>query len=466
MNPTPARRRAPWFAALTAVALTAAGLIFVAAPAHAAIGEPSDPNYLGALTIAPTSGIGTDKLTSITADAGCPDGFRGGSRTGVYLEGASSSGGATIPFKAIASLRGPVDGAAINFTGTAAAAAGFSQMNPVWQQKYVGGVFQPYTFDLIVTCEAVKPTSTSVALPSDMKFFAVKIRMTSDGGDGETAASANNTWEVVTGSSTPSPTPTETPVVKTDTTTAVATSGVTATSAVLTATVSPSEAGGTVQFTKDGANLGAPVAVTGGQAAYTVSGLEPSMTYAIGASYSGDTTHNASSGSVSLTTLDAADTAAPSVGVTVPTATTPTPTGLKMSAKPTAVTLTGPATRTAGEVWTATGELGTVTVNDDRQSESTPWTLNGRISALTSGSNQIAASNVGWKPAKVDGSGLPGAEVEAAVSGGLSSAKPLATGTGSATANVTTSVGATITLKTPADAPAGAYTGTLTLTLI
>ncbi|MDZ4265101.1 MAG: hypothetical protein U1D00_05240, partial [Mycobacterium sp.] len=96
-----------------------------------------------------------------------------------------------------------------------------------------------------------------------------------------------------------------------------------------------------------------------------------------------------------------------------------------------------------------------------------PWTLNGRISKLTSGSNEIAASNVGWKPAKVgDGNGTAGAEVAASVGGGLGSDKPLATGTGSATANITTSVGATITLNTPADAPAGDYTATLTLTLI
>lgn len=440
MNPTLSRRPARWFAAATAALVVASGVTLAAPPAYAAVGDPTDAGYLGALTVSPTSGDSTAKpFTELSTSTGCPDGYRALSRviTRFTADTIASLGAA----------RSNVSGDPYTVTGNQASARAFGYSPGQWAAVPVGG-----TFHVLMSCDA----SAGVASQSvPEKYFAVALEKTSE-----------TTW-VVAGSSTPSPTPTETPVVKVDTTTAVAASGVTATTAVVTATVSPAQAGGTVQFTKDGVNLGAPVTVTGGQAAYTVSGLEPSTAYAIGATYSGDSAYNGSSGSATLTTADAADTAFPSVGVTVPTATTPTPTGLKMSAKPSAVTLTGPTTRTAGEVWTATGELGTVTVNDDRQSAGTPWTLNGRISTLTSGSNEIAASNVGWKPAKVgDGNGTAGAEVVAGVSGGLSSDKALATGTGSATANVTTSVGATITLNTPADAPAGDYTATLTLTLI
>lgn len=442
MNPTLSRRPARWFAAATAALVVASGLTLAAAPAYAAVGDPTDPGYLGALTVSPTSGTVTGPsdrpFTQVTTTTGCPEGYRAMSRLITRFTADKIA--------ILAASRSNVNGDAYTLTGSQASARSFNYVTSNWDAVSVGG-----TFHVLLTCDAA--TVPVDAVPE--KYFAIALEKTS-----------TSTW-VVAGSSTPSPTPTQTPVVKVDTTTAVSASSVTATTAVVTATVSPAQAGGTVQFTKDGVNLGAPATVTDGQAAYTVSGLEPSTAYAIGATYSGDSAYNGSTGSATLTTADAADTASPSVGVTVPTATTPAPTGLKMSAKPSAVTLTGPTTRTAGEVWTATGELGTVTVNDDRQSASTPWTLNGRISKLVSGSNEIAATNVGWKPAKVgDGAGTAGAEVVAGVSGGLSADKTLATGTGSATANVTTSVGATITLNTPADAPAGNYTATLTLTLI
>jgi hypothetical protein len=243
---------------------------------------------------------------------------------------------------------------------------------------------------------------------------------------------------------------------------------VTQTTATLTASVAPTDATGTVQFKQGGTNIGSPVNVSGGTASTSVTGLTAATAYAFTAEYSGDSTYNGSTGSTNVTTADVpADAKSTStVGVTVPTATNPAPTGLKISVKPGAITLQGPAQRLQGQVWSATGALGNVTVKDDRQLASGSWTLNGRLSAFTSGANSIAATNAGWTPAKVSGAGTAGAAVASGASGGLSADKPLATGTASTTPNVETVVGANITLDTPADAVAGDYTGTLTLTLI
>jgi hypothetical protein len=156
------------------------------------------------------------------------------------------------------------------------------------------------------------------------------------------------------------------------------------------------------------------------------------------------------------------------INVTVPEATTTTPpTGLKISVKPGPVTLTGPGTREIGQVWSATGTLDDVTVNDDRRDAALAgWTLNGKASAFTAGVNTISSENLGWTPALVSGAGAAGAAVVAAPGAGLSIARPLATGTASDAANVATTVNAALQLDVPADAADGAYKSTLTLTLI
>jgi hypothetical protein len=145
-------------------------------------------------------------------------------------------------------------------------------------------------------------------------------------------------------------------------------------------------------------------------------------------------------------------------------------TGLKISVKPGPVTLTGPATREPGQVWSATGTLGAVTVNDDRRDAALAgWTLNGRASDFTaSGQDPLSAVHLGWTPVKVSGAGVAGAAVAPGVAGGLSVDQALATGTAADAENVATTVGATLQFDAPADVnPAGgAFTATLTLTLI
>lgn len=77
-------------------------------------------------------------------------------------------------------------------------------------------------------------------------------------------------------------------------------------SLLLTATVTPAEAAGTVQFKIDGVNTGSPVPVTAGTAqAVPIADLPPGN-YTIGAEYSGDANYSPSGASMSFDHADKA----------------------------------------------------------------------------------------------------------------------------------------------------------------
>jgi hypothetical protein len=426
--------RTPFRGALGALLTGAlvAGLVTVGgAPAFA---EELDPGnrIADTLTLSPTSGTLEAGPTAVTSTATCPEGYRASGRT-VLLNGEGNTFFAGAQRKIATKAGHGLDGNPLNLTGSFA--------------SYFSGVgFTNWTdgeVTLVYTCDdSVLPANNYVIGAS--RYFSVTLHVDK----------AANTWSV------------EAPAEKTATTTSLAASGVTATAATLTATVDPAAATGTVTFTKDGAAIGSPATVTGGTATIQVSDLSPATTYTFGATYSGDTTYATSAGSTTATTIAAAATATPSVAVQ-PAVTATDPTGLTLSVASSAVTLTGPTARTQGEVWTATGALGEVTVKDDRRNASAGgWTLNGKVGAFTAGAGSIAAANLGWAPEKVSGAGTAGAAVTAGADGGLSADRPLATGSASAAQDVLTVVKAGLTLKVPADAADGAYTSTLTLTLI
>ena len=72
-------------------------------------------------------------------------------------------------------------------------------------------------------------------------------------------------------------------------------------SITFTATISDSTATGTVQFLRDGINIGSPVSVSGGQATSTAISTLTVGSHNIAAQYSGDTNFNAASGSLTQT---------------------------------------------------------------------------------------------------------------------------------------------------------------------
>lgn len=449
--------------AVASLALSAA----IATPAHAAsvvfdpdtnnsaykwhlnpANEVNGGNYT--ITLDPTgrSGApgGNSALTwgpgTIRVDTGCPVDYRASSRSFVVTEDGVESEIVT-PRSGENSVGWGLDGAPIKL----------SSARDVGDWTYLNAAKLPTgTNALVITCDPTGDPDSLFPIPSEFyisnsKYFVAYINVDR----------AGQSWALTSKPSGPA---------KTDTTTTVASSAVTSTSATVTATV-PNDATGTVQFTQDGTPVGNPVTVSNGTAQTQLTGLTAGTSYTIGAQYSGDSKYNGSTGSTTVKTADPVATAPVSVGVTVPTATTAAPTGLKLTAPSSAIALTGPQTRTTGQVWVASGSLGTVTVNDDRQNTSAgAWTLNGRVSDLTSGSSTISASHLGWSAPTVTGVGTAGAAVTPDNAGGLTSDKALATGAASASPNQTTTVATTITLNTPADAPAGNYTGTLTLTVV
>lgn len=444
----PHRRRphagfATAFAAVAAVIATFAG-VTAAHAAGATMPENLIPeNRLGDLTV---SGPATRTLRNagdpdlITTTIGCPEHFRATSRTFFIWADGTRPVGFPADTRLTPAAGSGLDGQPLNLTGSQAAA---------WTSWSVNDYFVNGVGTYVVTCDpgdSWDGVTIGADRPiGDAKYFTAQIVIDK----------ANNTWHVV-----------EDEPEKTDTTTTGSASAVTAISATLTASVSPSAATGTVTFKNGNASLGTAT-LSGGSASLPVSGLTPQTAYAISAEYGGDATHNGSTGTIAFTTPAAEDSSASDLTVTVPQAEAASPTGLKIAVKPGAVTLTGSSTRTAGAVWTATGQLGDVTVNDDRQNASgSAWTLSGKSSAFTDGTKQISATYCGWTPTKVSGAGTAGAAVDPGSNGGLSTDKPLATGTASAAANVQTRVNAGLTINVPADAEDGNYSATLTLTLI
>ncbi|MDR2453131.1 MAG: hypothetical protein LBD51_00935 [Bifidobacteriaceae bacterium] len=164
------------------------------------------------------------------------------------------------------------------------------------------------------------------------------------------------------------------------------------------------------------------------------------------------------------------DAAESDIDLDVPEEVVPTaPSGLKITVKPGATTLTGPVSRVQGTAWQATGALDNVTVSDDRRDADAPgWTLNGRVSQFTSPTTTdvIPSTNLGWTPALVAGAGAAGPAVAPGVGAGLAAERVLAYGEASANEAVETTVTAALALNVPSGVAAGSYKASLTLTLI
>ncbi|WP_255436511.1 N,N-dimethylformamidase beta subunit family domain-containing protein [Tessaracoccus sp. MC1756] len=154
------------------------------------------------------------------------------------------------------------------------------------------------------------------------------------------------------------------------TSTALAPSNVTFNSVTLTATVSPDTAAGTVQFTKDGANIGGAVTVVDGVATYQATGLNPETLYTFTAVFlpaNPALFTTSTSNEVQVTTM-----AAPAVTTTTTlTAGTPTYNGVALTATVTPI-----------------GAVGTVQFKNGTTDIGTPVTVtNGTATYIVSGLN-------------------------------------------------------------------------------
>lgn len=206
--------------------------------------------------------------------------------------------------------------------------------------------------------------------------------------------------------------------------------------------------------------------VTNGVATATVS--RPTTSYATAysftAAYAGDASFSASTSTAQSVTTSAAP---PNSGqakspesVTIPA---PAAGTLTLSVATGGVAFGTATESTDLSSFSASAPLPESTVTDTRFTKD-QWTLNGNSTPLTSGSDSIPASDLGWGAPTVTGT-------EGAVAGpaatDLSQDQPLATFAGPGSAGSANAVvDATLALTTPVDQAQGDYTGVLTITLI
>lgn len=433
-------------AALTVVGAMAFGALGFAQSASADLTP-------GNVTITPLTGNATDTnfLNSVAVDTGCPVGFRAIGRTYVVQNGIARS---------VANARQTSLNPDYGTTGLDGNPFRISRdlgdnlyvSNSALADIAIAGTPTPLVagnFELRVYCMA---SATSINLTTD-KYFALAMSITAAG-----------VWKV--GSEVVVPVPAQATTVSLT----GALSG--ANAASLTATVKDSTnatataAPGTVQFLEGSTVLGtAPV--TGGVATFT-SGALSVGSHAITAKYlSSDTVGWADSPLSGVATV-----VVPPVvvapGSTVIDVTVPSGTGVLSFAGLQSTISLGQAALTGG-LFTASGDLGPITITDTRQLGSSSWSLTGVATNFTSGTKVIDGKYLGWKPALVGTSnaGVAGAEVLPAPgsTNGLKTASALSTG--SVVDGVTsTVVGAKLNLAAPGNTPGGLYTATLTLTLL
>lgn len=111
--------------------------------------------------------------------------------------------------------------------------------------------------------------------------------------------------------------------------------------------------------------------------------------------------------------------------------------------------------------FSARGALPRITVEDTRDN-STGWSLTGKSAEFVSGTDNFAATALGWIPGGAGTTGIVKAGDAIAPGTGLGEARTLTTSTGKSTATIE----AALNLIAPTGTPAGNYTSTLTITAI
>ena len=245
------------------------------------------------------------------------------------------------------------------------------------------------------------------------------------------------------------------------------------TAVTLTANVLPAGAAGTIQFSDNGANLGAPVTVSGGAATLTTSTLAVGNHSFVATFTAANTAAFGNSASAAIV-YSITPITAPTATETITT--TLLPGALVISVPDGQVTLPSPTLDNAGDLFTTSGALKPVTVTDNR-SGNPGWTVNGQVSDFSDGaSHAINGENLGWSPNVVDHSGgqtialggvvAPANGVAPSDTGanGLKGSHALAVaaaGAGLGTAHLA----AALSLNVPTTTVAGTYVATLTLTV-
>ncbi len=416
---------------LGVVGLAATAGLLTAGSALAGQGsEPGDLQLLQGGTVLTTSGSLTATTTWQTTTA-CPSGFQ----TSAQIEEFTAPGGAMVSLisNTPTAVTVPFSGILDSTPGALLAFAGVSATSPG-------------TVEWAVGC-----ANASGAISYAQSIFLSVA-------SGATTFTLSSTGPVVTG---------------TTTTLTTSPSGTTTTGTQVTLSASVTAAdgttpAGTVQFEVGGTDIGTPVAVnTGGTAApaTTTDTFTTAGTEALSAVFTptNTATYASSTGTASLSVQQSGT--LPAIGSPVPITVTVAATGtLSVTVVNTSVPLT-----LSGS--TATGTLGTVTVNDSRNTFP-GWSVSGQEAdfAESGGTASIPGDDLGWVPAAVGtlGSGVtvgptvaPGTDPGGLGDTGavLISATP-GNGFGQNEAN------AGLTLDIPSTTPPGSYAGSMTVTYL
>ncbi|GAA2631350.1 hypothetical protein GCM10010399_74410 [Dactylosporangium fulvum] len=395
--------------AVVMAATATVAVVGLAAPAHAA--------DLGTLTLSPTQGLTTtNPALSATTSAPCPAGY--GTNAGLKI-GKVGSG----DYRNLARVgdAGNYDQAVFTLDANRALTA-----------AYGGTPLADGDYEIAVLC-------TSETQGDHPDLFKTVITVTGESwqvkGSGSTAA--DTTTSLTAGPAGPQ---------------------VAGTPVTLTATVTATAAGGTVEFRRGATSIGtAPV--TGGTATLTVSNLPVGALSLSAAFVPANPAAYKPSASVALpyTITAPAGTITSEQTITGDIA----PGAFSLNVAGTSVALTG---GTVGGQ--ATGSLNKATVVDLRGTNA-GWDLVGQVGDFT-GAGTIPGSNLGWAPSstKASGSGavVTGATAAPGAGSGLGDPRTLCKAASGSSAG-TFECGAGLTLVVPDNVAPGTYSATLTLTL-
>lgn len=404
------------------VGVTAGLALLAAAPAQAWTG--SQPGHL---SFNPTSG-GASALPTWTADTPCPAPFNDGAQVVIFDEAGTfiDQIGPTNPDVKVAPFSTQIN---VNM--------GLIQN--------VDALAPGVAYEWVLQCQ--DPNFN----PSYVQSMWV------------TFTDANGNW-------TTSETPPQSGATQTTTSlSADPTSAAPGDNVTLTATVTPSNAAGNVEFFDGATSLGT-AAVSNGTATKVVNTLssgthsltakfEPTDSTAFAESTSGPVSVSISGGG------GGSPAGQETVNVSIPT---PTEGTLTVTVDNTAVDMGTAADNGNGQL-EATGQLSPITVNDGRNISKPGWTVSGQVGDFTHGSDVIDGNDLGWTPSiatpNTANDVTAGAAISAGSNPGLKQGGTLANAATGKGLDQTV-LGGGLDLQVPTTTNPGAYSATLTITAI
>ncbi|HEX6453607.1 MAG TPA: Ig-like domain repeat protein [Trebonia sp.] len=401
-------------------ALVVGGTVLGSTAAHAAIG-----NGPGQLSLTPATGATTGQAITYATTTACPAGNNGSGVVRIVDPGT-----------------GQTDNLSVVNNSVTAPFSGSLNTDAFSGEEAVFPDLAGSTFEVVVACF---PGASAVGPAVYVQDTFVTLDSTGSTYTETNSGPATNTTTTLTANPNP------------------ATDGQ---SVVLTATVAPATAAGTVQFSVGGTAIGSPVTVANGVAttSYVPNGFTSAGTVNVTAAFTGGTGFNGSQGTLSLPVNPApANSGQIPLGVSIPA------TG---SFKLTVDTADTVNLAVDSGVTSATAPTTAIVVTDTRNTfpgwsvsgQGNPWTGSGTAAGST-----IPADQLGWAPTGVTplAQGVTlGSPVTAGTNPGLGDGAQVLASVHAGTGNGigTTTLGANLTLAIPTAQAAGAYSSGLNIT--